>query len=346
VLFVLAIAVCYVTYAAQHDAGAMVLGERHSLAFRLANAAVSCANYLAKGLVPLRLYPQYVYLEGGHPAWIVAGAVVLLAGLTAFALRFRRTSPWLAVGWLWFLGTLVPVLGVVQVGEQGMADRFTYVPFIGLAAAVAFGASALAERSVASRRAALVLAPLLLLAWSILTCIQVGYWKDDKTLFGYIVEVEPRHHIAHGSLGNIAFDEHRFDDAIVEYKKALELNPGYAQWLNNLGLALDRSGRADEARVQYEAALACDPRNVEAHHNLGLQFATKGQYGPAIEHFEAALRTDPDLFMVHYNLGLAQLYQGRKDVAIAEFERSLDLNPGFPLARTRLDALRSEAPPR
>jgi protein O-mannosyl-transferase len=340
-LFLMSARICWVTYNAQHESGATVLGERHTLAFRLANAAVSCATYVWKTIWPSGLFPQYPYAEEGHPAWKVAVCASVVAAISVAALASWRKRPWLAVGWLWFLGTLVPVIGIVQVGEQAMADRFTYVPMIGLAAAIAFGAASLGERSEAARKALGVLAPAVVLVWAGLTWRQLGYWKDDRTLFGHVVEVMPTHHIAHGALGNAAFAENRLDEAIREFSEARRLNPGYAQWAENLGVVLDRSGRKAEARAEFEAALAIDPHHAGAHHNLGLQLAGEGKYDEAIGHFEASLHEDPDQYMVHYNVGVARKLQGRRAEAIAAFERSLDLNPGFTQARTALDATRA-----
>jgi len=340
-LFLLSAILSGVTYLAQRAEGATVLGERHSLGFRLANAAVSCATYVWKTIWPTGLYPQYVYAEEGHPEWKVALSVAVVAVLSVALLLPYRKRPWLAVGWLWFLGTLVPVIGIVQVGEQAMADRFTYVPMIGLAIAASFGAAEMAGRSETARKGAIALASLCLVAWSALSFRQIAYWKDDRTLFGHVVEVAPTHHVARGALGNAAFKENRFEDAIREYTEARRLNPGYAQWAANLGVVLDRVGRKEEARKQFEAALAIDPHHAEAHHSLGLLLANEGKLDEAIAHFEISLRENPDQYMVHYNLGVARKMQGRRAEAIAAFERSLDLSPGFALARTALDQTRA-----
>jgi tetratricopeptide (TPR) repeat protein len=340
-LFVLSFAASVGTYLAQRAEGATELGERHSLAFRLANAAVSCATYVWKTIWPAGLYPQYPYAEEGHPAWKVALCAAVVVALTALLVAPFRKRPWLAIGWLWFLGTLVPVIGIVQVGEQAMADRFTYVPMIGLAIAIAFGAAELAANSEPVRRAARVLAPAVLLVWAGLSWRQIGFWKDDATLFGHVVEVMPTHHIAHGALGNAAFAANRYDVAIREYMEARRLNPGYAQWAANLGVVLNRVGKTEEARQQFEAALAIDPRHKDAHHNLGLLLAGQGKLDEAVAQFEASLARDPDQYMVFYNMGVARKLQGRRAEAIAAFERSLDLAPGFTQARTALDATRA-----
>ena len=340
-LFLVSAAISVKTYTAQHAGGGMALGERHTLAFRLANGAVSCATYLWKTLWPAGLYPQYPYDENGHPAWKVGLCAGVVVALSAVAIATYRSRPWITVGWLWFLGTLVPVIGIVQVGEQAMADRFTYVPMIGIGIAIAFTTWKLVEGSPRARKTAARVAVAVSLVWAGLAWRQLGYWKDDRTLFGHVVDVEPTHHIAHGSLGNAAFRAQQYDVAIREYEEARRLSPGYAQWAANLGYVYDQVGRKPEARAQYEAALAIDPHNVDALHDLGLQLANEGKLDEAIAHFEAALREDPDQYKVYYNLGVARRMQGRRAEAIAAFEKSLDLQPGFQQARAALDATRS-----
>ncbi len=339
--FLFSIAASVKTYAAQHAEGATELGDRHTLLFRLANAAVSCATYVWKTVWPAGLFPQYPYAEEGHPAGKVALALAVVVALTVLLVAPFRKRPWLAVGWLWFLGTLVPVIGIVQVGEQAMADRFTYVPMIGLAIAIAFGAAELAATSDSVRRTVRVLAPAILLVWAGLAWRQLGYWKDDATLFGHVVDVMPTHHVAHGALGNAAFAANRYDLAIQEYTEARKLNPGYAQWAANLGVVLARVGKTSEARKQFEDALAIDPHHKDAHHNLGLLLAGEGKYDEAIAHFEASLAKDPDQYMVFYNLGVARKLQGKRAEAIAAFEKALDLAPGFAQARSALDQTRA-----
>src|SRR5262249_40946217 len=141
------------------------------------------------------------------------------------------------------------------------------------------------------------------LLWSALTWTQVGLWKDDRTLFGHMVEVAPENHVGHGVLGNVALEGRRYDDAIREYREALRLEPTFALWWSNLGRALLLTGRADEARVAFETALKNDPRLAAAHHQLGYLLVTRGELDPAISQFEAALSSAPDDPEVHYNLG-------------------------------------------
>ncbi len=331
-LFLLAGASSVVTFLVQRAGGAMALGEQIAPGLRAENALVACAAYLVKAVVPVHLLVHYPYPTDGYAAWKVAGAGLLLAAATAFAWKQWKPRPWIAVGWLWFLGTLVPVIGLVQVGPQALADRYTYVPMIGLAVAVGFGVAEIA------RRAGATLLAVTAIACALLTWRQVGLWKDDRTLFGYLVEASPGNHLGHGILGNVELHEARYDAAIADYREALRLQPDYPLWWSNLGRAYLLTGHPEEARAALENALRLDAGHAAAHHQLGFLLATQGRTDEAIAHFEAALRTDPDLHEVHYNLGLALMSRGRVAEATAHFERALELSPGFTAARTSLAA--------
>jgi tetratricopeptide (TPR) repeat protein len=333
-LFLLAACSSVVTFLVQRAQGAMTLSDRIPLGLRVENALVSYAAYLGKAVVPARLAVYYPHTAEAYPAWQVAGAALLLAVITWFALRSFRARPWLAVGWLWFVGTLVPVIGLVQVGSQAMADRYTYLPLIGLSAAVAFGAAEF-------RNALAVLLLVGAAAWTALTWRQVGFWKNDRTLFGHLAEVMPENHLAHHILGCVYLREHRLDEAMAEFHTALRLRPSYAEAHSNLGMALELSGRAPEAIEAYEAALRWSPNLAEAHHNLGRLLATQGHLDAAIAQLEAAVQSNPDLVEAHVNLGNALIAKGRIDAAIAQFEKALELRPGSADVQHRLDAARA-----
>ena len=348
-LFLLAAVSSAVTFLVQRGYGAMRLSDRVPFGLRVENALVAYAAYLGKAIAPVRLAVFYPHPAHAYPAWQVAGAALFLTAATLIVLHERRSRPWLAVGWLWFLGTLVPVIGLVQVGPQALADRYTYVPMIGLSAAVGFGASELARRSAAARHASASLLLIAVAAWTGLTWRQVGLWKDDRTLFGHLVDIMPRNHLGYGILGNVNLREGRCDEAILDYRRALELQPRYPLWSSNLGRAFLLSGRISEAKAEFEAALRDAPDLAAAHHQLGYILATRGDLDGAIEHYEAAVRYDPDVPEAHYNLGGTLLQKGRIDDAIAQFERALEIAPDFAPARNLLEAARAariRMPPR
>jgi tetratricopeptide (TPR) repeat protein len=340
-LFLLAASSSVITFLVQRGYGAMLLSERVPFGLRAENALVAYASYLGKAIAPVGLAVFYPHPAQAYPAWQVAGAALLLIATTAFALQERRNRPWLAIGWLWFLGTLVPVIGLVQVGPQALADRYTYLPMIGLSAAVGFGAAELSRRSAAARHASASLLVVAVAGWTAITWRQVGLWKDDRTLFGHMVEIMPGNHLGYGILGNVNLREGHDDAAILDYRRALELQPGYPLWLSNLGRAYLLSGRIPEAKAAFEAALRSNPDLAAAHHHLGYILAIQGDLDGAIEHDEAALRSDPDLPEAHYNLGGALMQKGRIDEAIAHCERALEIAPDFAPARNLLEAARA-----
>jgi len=343
-LFLLAFASSVVTFFVQRDAGAMTLSDHVPFALRAANALVAYASYLGKAFWPSHLAVYYPHAAEALRASEIAGAAAILGAATWAVLRVRARRPWLAVGWLWFLGTLVPVIGLVQVGSQAMADRYTYVPLIGISVAVAFDFGWFAERCRAVRIAASVLLAAAVAAWTGLTARQIAYWRDDLSLFGHVVEVMPENHLAHGILGNVHLRERQFDLAMSEYETALRIRPTYAQAHSNMGMALELSGRPEEAILKYEEALRISPTLAEAHHNLGRLLAAYGRLLPAITHLEAAVRSNPDLVEVRINLGNALMLAGRRSEAIEQFEKALELRPGDPQAQRKLDAARRAGP--
>jgi tetratricopeptide (TPR) repeat protein len=324
-LLVLAAASCAVTLAANHS-GVRPL-EPLPFAWRLANAAVAYVAYLGNMLYPVGLAVLHPAPKGPPPAWeTVAAAAVLLAISTA-ALVLRRKCPYLLVGWLWYLGTLVPVIGLVQAGNEGMADRFTYLPQIGLAMALAWGGVQVAgawpaRRWALAAVAGLVVAGLMGCAWQ-----QTRYWRDSETLWRRTLDCIPQNPMAHNNLGNALAARGRVDKAIFHYRKALELNPDYAEAHNNLGLALAGRGEVDAAIDQYRQALELNPDIAEAHCNLGNALAGRGQVDGAIDQYRKALKANPDYLEAHFKLGLALAGRGQVDEAIGHYRRALEINP-------------------
>ena len=336
-LFALAAASSATTFLVQRAAGAMSLGERVPFGLRVQNALVSVAAYLRKTIWPADLAVYYPHPATAYPGGRVALAALVLAGASALALAARRAHPWLLVGWLWFLGMLVPVIGLVQVGSQAMADRYTYLPIAGLAIAVGFEAADVARRKPAARGALAAAGAAAVLAWAYSTWIQVGFWRNDRTLFGHAVDVMPGNHVAHGILGNVLLRERRLGEAMTEYDEALRIRPDYAQAHSNAGMVLELGGRTDEAIEKYRTALRWSPDLPEAHLNLGQLLASHGRLAEGIAELEAALRSNPDLVEAHFNLGVALLAARRNSEAVAEFRKALELRPGYAEARRMIE---------
>lgn len=334
-LFALAAASCVVTLHAQQSGGALASLDKFPLNIRIANALVSYVSYMGKTIWPRRLAVLYPHADM-LPVWQAALAGLLLVCISILVIRAARRFPYLAVGWLWYLGTLVPVIGVVQVGAQSMADRYTYIPLIGLFIIIAWGVADLAARW---RFRELVLAMsvgLVLLAFGIFTWLQVRHWHNSVALFKHTLNVTANNYVAHNNLGLVLARGGSLKEAISHYYQALEINPNYAYTHNNLGIALAEQGRADAAISHYSVALRIKPDYAEVHNNLGVELALQGSLKEAIDHFSEALRLKPDCAKAHNNLGFALAERGRLDEAISHYSKALHINPDYSEAHNNL----------
>ena len=341
-LFGLAGAGGIVAFITQQQAGAVSNLQVYSPGLRVGNALVSYVAYIGKMFWPARLAVLYPFPDS-IPAASVAGAVALLAVVSFVVLRLAARRPYLAVGWLWYLVTLLPAIGVVQVGVQAMADRFTYVPLVGLFIVVAWSVpDALAARSVTRRVAVPVVAVLVVLACARTARAQVAYWKDSVTLWTRTTELtlDMDAYHAHMSLGAVLRDQGRLDEAAGHFGEAVRLNPGSAESHNDLATVLQRQGKVDQAIVHYREALRLQPALAEVHNNLGAVLAGQGRFDEAIVHFSEAAHLKPDLEIAHVNLALAFARTGRAQDALREFNEVLRINPANELARRAVGELR------
>jgi len=330
----LAAATCVATVLSQTEAILIA----HGLTFpeRIGNALVAYAAYLGQLVYPAGLAVLYPHPAHGWPVWPVGLSVLVLLGISAGVVAGCRKQPYLLVGWLWYLGMLVPVIGLVQVGEQAWADRYTYLPQIGLYIAVAWGMVELCgawrwRRVMLGTAAAAIVAGLMAAAY-----VQTGYWKDSITLWTRTLACTSGNYSAHYDLGNALAEQGKLAEAIQHYERALQLNPDYIAAQNNLGLALARQGKLVEAIQHYQRALHAKPDYAAAHYNLGNALAAQGKPVEAIQHYERAIQLNPDYLEAHNNLGLALAAQGKLDEAIQQFERVLQLNPDDVTAHSNL----------
>lgn len=371
-LLAMALASGIVTLVAQHGGGALATFEFYPLPARLANAVVACATYLAKTLWPANLAVFYPHPGNTLSPWLVAISTLVLAGISVLV-YLARGRPYLTVGWLWYLVTLAPVIGLVQVGMQSMADRYTYVPLIGIFLMVAWGVPDLAARHGA-RWVPLVAVGAM---GALMGCarLQVSYWRDGTTLFAHALRATSRNPVAENCLGNALLRRGRDAEAAEHWSQALRIAPDYADARSNLAGILIKQGRLDEAIAQCREVLRVNPTHVRAHTNLGLVLMHRGNYDEAAHHFSAslserpnhagthanlagallrlgrlsealshieqALRLEPDNVDAHLNLGIALGEQGRLDAAIARFSKVLRLDPGNETARGYLEAARA-----
>jgi Tfp pilus assembly protein PilF len=344
-LVFLAAASCVVTLVAQQRGGAIGSFERLPLSMRLENAVVSYAGYLSKTIWPAGLSIVYPHPGPGRPGWQLAGAISLLAAISYGAIRARRRRPYFLVGWLWFLVTLVPVIGLVQVGEQAMADRYTYVPLVGPFVAMVWGAADLVRRAGDTERqrristAAVATASAAVLGILLaLTRVQAGYWRDSETLFRHALEVTTANATAHLNLASALAAEGRIEEAVPHLEEAVRIQPRLEEAHYNLGLALAILDRANEANEHFAKALNFEPRLPESHNTLGTFLAKQGKIDEAIAHFEKAIAMRPEFADAHYNLGTARAAQQRWSESILHFERAVALRPVYPEARYNLGA--------
>ena len=288
--FLLALGLCTVTFLAQHSAGAVSPMEWSS---RLGNVPVAYLRYLEKTFWPADLALVYPYVYH-WPATAIAGAVLLLALVSALALGRLRRQPWLAAGWFWFLGTLVPVIGFVQVGAQSMADRYFYIPSVGLFVVLVWGA---AELCAARPNGKLILAiagsGALLGCW-LTASLQISYWQNSASVFLHARDVTQNNYVADNALGKVFELAGDYARARVLYEEAVKIEPRYAISQYNLGLCLIGFGLKDQAFAHLAAAARLDPGNVGAQFNLGVFFEQNRRWAEAKKCFEATLRLQPD----------------------------------------------------
>ena len=264
-----------------------------------------------------------------------------MAAVSATVIRRARRDPHLAVGWFWFLGVLVPAIGLVQVGVQSMADRYMYLPLIGLTIMLCWSVPSRVMERWDLKLITCDVAAALIAVCAALSRVQVEYWKDSETLFRYAVDVTRDNWLAHSNLGVALAQTGEIEEAITQYEEALRIEPDLADAHYNLGIALARVGRMPEAIEQLEYALQIDPDLAEAHNNLGIDLAQSGRIPEAIEHLERALRIQPDLAEAHYNLGIALVQAGRIEDAISHYQQALRIKPDYIQAQNAIALLKA-----
>ncbi len=321
--FILAAASCMVTFFVQLQGGSVMPLARLPFGMRLANVPVACVRYVAKTFWPAHLAMAYPMLK--WPVWAVAGATVLLLLLSGLALWRVRAQPWLAVGWLWFLGTLAPVIGVVQVGMQSMADRYSYIPSIGLFIAVVWAARDWGVRLGA--RAPAILGVLAAAICLVLTARQAACWENDQTLFLHAIQNTKSNFIAYAGLGNYEGLHGHTNIAISYLETSVRINPNFPSSRNNLGRILLMEGRNDEALAQLQKAVSLDPDLADARYNLGYALLAKGRVGEALDQFQAQVNLQPADFKAQNNMGTVLLQNGLAGDAIAYLQKAVEIKP-------------------
>ncbi|HEX4713338.1 MAG TPA: tetratricopeptide repeat protein, partial [Ktedonobacteraceae bacterium] len=323
----LSAASCAVTIWAQRAAVSSL--ERLAFPLRVGNALVSYAAYVWQMIYPVGLAVIYPHPENHLAPWKVGVSVLLLLVVSAGVAAGARKHPYLLVGWLWYVGMLVPVIGLMQVGGQARADRYTYLPQLGLYIIVAWGAVDLCgswrySRVVLGSGAAVILAGLVVLAR-----VQTTYWQNGVSLMTHALACNSDNSLAHNNLGVALARQGKLPEAIQHFERALQLKPDYAEAYDNLGAALVRQGKLPEAIEQYERALQLKPDYVEACNNLGAVLADQGKVSEAVQYYKRALEVDPSYAEAYYNLGNVLAHQGKLPEAIQHYQRALQVNPDY-----------------
>ena len=318
------------TFIAQHSYGAVVALQRFPVLSRLENSALAYVAYIGTALWPVNLavfYPASPLDAAGAVL-----AALFLLGVTAAVLRFAKSRPYLATGWFWYLGILAPVIGIVQVGAQSRADRYTYVPLVGLSMAVVWLVADWAGR----QRAAAVVAGLILAALGAGTYHQLGYWESSRELFEHTLAITEKNPIMNNDLGVVLAADGDYPGAAAEYQKAIAILPDYSDARANLGHALLKMGQFQQAAAQLDEALRLQPTQAEAHADVGLLMAAQGDYASSARHLSEALRLKPDDAVNESNLCFALLHSGETDQALRHCREALRLKPDLPDAHFNL----------
>jgi protein O-mannosyl-transferase len=362
--------VSVVTYAAHAQAKAVVSLETIPLGMRVENALVSYAAYIGKMFWPSGLAVFYPYPKGSLTVPAIA-AFIFLAAITAGVIWTARKWPYLAVGWAWYLVTLLPVIGLVQAGQQALADRYMYIPMIGLSIMLAWGGGELLR---ARPQVQIVLAAAAVAACAVVTFLQVGYWEDGVRLFeravnvtgdNYVarfnlahdlqergdvagatrqleeaVRIQPDSGLAHDELGQLLGKQGRFDEALAQLRQAEVSLPNDAALHYRIGILLGTAGHAEQAADELSQATRLDPSNADAHRNLAISLAIVDRLPEAVAEFRTAVGLKPDDATLRFNFGVALLNLGQKREAIEQLQEAVRLNPDLAEARAALAEVR------
>ena len=329
-----------VAAAVVHQAGdAAATLKQFSVSTRCANAVVAYVLYVKKALWPRDLAVLYPHPGNTIPPAHVAAAVLLLMCVTVAVVILARKRPYLPTGWFWYLVSFVPMIGIVQVGGQQMADRYAYIPFVGLYVALAWCVESLAPERTRRRIAAIGLAVSALVALTVQSRVQTGFWRDSITLFERAIAVTENNATAHNNLGKAYFEAGRGDLALRHLQKAVAIEPESASGHCNFGIALCRQRQFDRAIEHFQTALKIEPNNAAAYMSMGNAFLDMGRLDPAVENYRKSLNLDPDNAVAHYNMGRALSKQDQPRRAIHHYQTALRIDPQYAMAHNNLGVL-------
>jgi len=339
--FMLSAASGVVTFLTQQSGQSVMRLDVLPIGTRLTHSLIAYTGYIRKMLYPSDLGVFYPH-PGMSAWWEISGAGLFIGAVSLAALRLRRNHPYFLVGWIWYLVTLVPVIGIVQVGLQGMADRYTYVPLIGLFIIIAWGVPELAARWYPKGFKPALPAVIFLVGLTFISWMQVKLWANNFLLYEHTLRVTVDNYKVHNNLGVALADRNRTAAAITHYAKALQIKPNYEHALLNLANVLTEQGRTGEAVMLFRRVLQINPDSVKAHGNLAVVLDNQGRTEEAMNHFNSALRIKPNYDMAHYNLSNALTSQGRTAEAMAHLQEAVRSNPFFAQAHNNLGIAMAE----
>jgi Flp pilus assembly protein TadD len=367
--FFLSTASCMVTFYAQKTGGSLGSSDVYPLATRISNALIAYVSYIGKTFWPFSLAVFYPYPQS-IPIWQAVGAGLLLMAAFGLVVINIRRFPYLAVGWFWYFGTLVPVIGLVQVGGQAMADRYTYIPLIGVFVILAWGIPHVLSRWRFKTIGMIFGASVILLVCTMAARFQTSIWADSHTLFEHALkvtennavahniiayslaekgelkeaarhiyaglEIQPANFGAYNNLGNIRLQQGKVDEAVRHFSKALQINPDKEYIHYNLANALMAQGKTADAIAHYDLALGLTPNNVNYRNNLANALVKAGRIADALHHYQAALSIDPNDPEILNNCGVALIQAGKIRAAVKCFKMASSLDPEYAIAKNNL----------
>lgn len=327
-LILSAISVSLASLSLQHNADE-IIKEVIPMKLRVANAVVSCTAYIIKMILPLNLAGFYPYPRT-VPMWQTLCAALLLISLSLWFFSKSKQMPYLIVGWLWYLGTFVPVSGLMQGGLwPAMADRWAYVPMIGLFVIAAWGFPRVLSQQRCRKTVFTAVALTVFPVMMTVTWLQVRYWADSITLFRHMLTVTSDNFVAHNGMGLALAEQGKLSEAIAHYRETVRLMPYYSPGYNNLGLALMEQGKLQDAAASFRNALQIDQNNPKFHNNIGIALAKQGRTEEAVSHFQEALGIKPDHSGAHYNFANVLKAQGKTAEAMLHFRKAVSIDPDF-----------------
>ena len=325
--FLLAGLLSAITYLVQQQEGSVKSFSMFPWDVRVVNAIHSYMGYLVKMLWPKGLAVYYPHSGMDIPLWQIIASGTALGTLSIFVLSAWKRLPFLLVGWLWYLGTLIPVIGLVQIGSHAMTDRYTYLPLLGIFIAIAWGLREIVTKWQFARPPVVTSCLLALIACSVLTFKQLERWYDSVTLFQHSINVTTDNWLGHNNLGLALAQRNDPEKVLYHYEESIRINPHYANSRNNIGIALVEQGRTKEAIVRFKEAIAIKSDYVDARYNLANALVKDNKLNEAIFHYRKTLKMTPQDGEIYNNLGIALMRQGRYQEAVTQFEQSLRVNP-------------------